>query len=144
MIIFVTEEQHNILGRDRPPDGVINLYSIVSTEVVDAPNGVFKLHTTSDQPYVLKAEDPDSMHVWLKYISSAKKSLSNQKELLTTAPVGSKADAEQCGYLEKLGRFNKWSKRWFVLRDGVLFRYKTKVCFLLVLCLCMHFTNDFC
>ena len=114
------------MGRERPPDGVINLYSVISIEIIDAPNGVFKLHT-SDQPYVLKAEDTDSMQVWVKYINSAKKVFSNQKELLTTAPVGKKADAEQCGYLEKLGRFNKWSKRWFVLRDGVLFRYKSKV-----------------
>eukprot|EP00012_Vannella_robusta_P013619 CAMPEP_0206210348 /NCGR_PEP_ID=MMETSP0166-20121206/17483_1 /ASSEMBLY_ACC=CAM_ASM_000260 /TAXON_ID=95228 /ORGANISM="Vannella robusta, Strain DIVA3 518/3/11/1/6" /LENGTH=104 /DNA_ID=CAMNT_0053631983 /DNA_START=294 /DNA_END=604 /DNA_ORIENTATION=+ len=49
-----------------------------------------------------------------------------QKELLSSAPIASKEDTQQSGYLEKLGRFNKWKSRWFVLRDGVLFRYNNK------------------
>ncbi len=28
--------------------------------------------------------------------------------------------------LEKLGRFNKWHPRWFILKDGVMFRFKTE------------------
>jgi hypothetical protein len=31
------------------------------------------------------------------------------------------------GYLERLVRFNSWNKRYYVLRDGFLIRYRTNV-----------------
>ena len=68
------------------------------------------------------------MELWIKYLQNARNFYLSEGEWLTSAPIASKADAEQCGYLEKLGRFNKWKCRWFVLRDGVLFRYNTRVC----------------
>ena len=114
------------MGREAPPDGVINLYSVTDIAPMDTTTGLFKI-STPDQAYVLRAADRNGLELWVKYLRNARLYFHSQKEILSSAPIGSKSDMEQCGYLEKLGRFNKWKCRWFALRDGVLFRYSDRV-----------------
>lgn len=125
-LIYYRDKQQHVLGKNCPPDGVINLYSTTAIEPVDPQNGIFKI-STPDQPYLLSAYDQASMDIWLKYLRKTRNFYLGQKELLSSAPIASKDEIQQSGPLEKLCRFNKWKTRWFVLRDGVLFRYNNKV-----------------
>jgi len=127
-LVYYRERQVNVLAKDNPPDGVVSLGSVKSIEAC-APlrdshrNCTFKI-VAPERTYFLAAETKEDMETWLQVLNRAKKFYCKE-QLLASAPIGAKSDSEMAGCLEKLGTFNKWHRRYFILKDGILFRYKT-------------------
>ena len=114
-----------MLGRDCPPDGVLPLSSSTSIEIFEQQN-IFKI-TMAERSYLFQADCKKDADIWVHYLNQSKQFYASQFEFIATSGIANKKDSEISGWLEKLGRFNKWNKRWFTLKDGMLFRYKTMV-----------------
>ena len=81
------------------------------------------------------------MEIWIKFLSEAKsfheKNDQNQYTFDTNVVcflscvknnrIVNNISQKMEGYLERLVRFNSWNKRYYLLRDGFLIRYRTNV-----------------
>lgn len=91
-----------------------------------------------------KAATTEEMHLWVIYLTQAKQYFENMKTLNKSSKaemVGIdykhlkllsltliKPIQEMSGWLEKQGPFKMFYRRYFVLRDGMLYRYRAVCC----------------
>jgi len=93
---------------------------------------------TADRVYHLQADTPEEMQRWMQAIKKAqaffKKQVAErqqQQQLLggaaaPWAPVKYNPKEYKEGYLCALGAFKSWKQSYFVLKDGILYKFKNK------------------
>jgi hypothetical protein len=132
LLYYKDEQAKFTLAAESPPEAYISLQYV--TNIVVTPenehNGKFTVQA-NELEWELEAADDADRAMWLNYLNNSiayyKAAFQQHKLTLDHSPI-SQADllSRKEGVLRKLGRFNKWSDRHFVLQDGILFYFKKK------------------
>jgi len=115
------------------PESYISLPFVKSIQENKARTHSFMI-VTEDRVHYLQAETKQDMERWMKALSKAldmykKFAETHSKELYLLQPFGSieVSDIVKEGYLQEQSSFLKqWSTCYFMLKDGILYRFKNK------------------
>lgn len=127
LLYYEVERKPNSSGYEKSPLGHIALgFVLLIDEDKNGRKNSFMI-STADRVYHLQCDTAEDMYKWIETLRKAKLLFKRQERtssILSSVSYNRKQYRE--GFLFELAIFKTWRQFYFILKDGVLFKYKNK------------------